>query len=70
MTKQEIITRMEACINALQDVDIPARLANTSGRTLSNVCATLIQCGRGVAELKIVQEQEAEADHTEDDGNG
>lgn len=55
MTKQEIISRLEACINALRDVDIPSRLAGTSGKTLNNVCALLIQCGRDVAELQIAE---------------
>ena len=60
MTKQEIMRNLEACINALRDVDIPSRLAGTSGKTLNNVCALLIQCGRDVAELQIAADAKPE----------
>lgn len=58
MTQQEIVKGIEDCINTLRDVDIPSRLADTSGRTITNVCALLIKCGRGVYELKLAPEPE------------
>lgn len=70
MTKQEIMRNIETCINALRDVDIPSRLAGTSGKTLNNVCALLIQCGRDVAELQIAGDAKAEPEEAEEHENG
>ena len=56
MTKQEIISRIEACVNALRDVDIPQRLMNTSGRTIQNVNNILIETGRAIADMDIAEE--------------
>lgn len=55
MTKQEIISRIEACVNALRDVDIPQRLMNTSGRTIQNVNNILIETGRAIADMDIAE---------------
>ena len=58
MTKQEIISRLEACINALRDVDIPQRLMATSGRTIQNVNAILMETGRAIADMDVVEKAE------------
>lgn len=58
MTKQEIISRLEACINALRDVDIPQRLMATSGRTIQNVNAILMETGRAISEMDVVEKAE------------
>ena len=58
MTKQDILRALESCINALRDVDIPARLSDTSGRTLKNVCGALVECAQGVAGRKPAPEPE------------
>lgn len=59
MTKQEIISRLEACINALRDVDIPQRLMATSGRTIQNVNNILIETGRAISEMDVVEKPES-----------
>ena len=66
MTKQEIISRLEACINALRDVDIPQRLMATSGRTIQNVNNILIETGRAISDMEVVEKQNAASE----DGNG
>lgn len=59
MTKQEIISRLEACINALRDVDIPQRLMATSGRTIQNVNAILMETGRAISEMDVNEKPES-----------
>lgn len=59
MTKQEIISRLEACINALRDVDIPQRLMATSGRTIQNVNNILIETGRAISEMDVTEKPES-----------
>lgn len=59
MTKQEIISRLEACINALRDVDIPQRLMNTSGRTIQNVNTILMETGRAISEMDVTEKPES-----------
>ena len=59
MTKQEIISRLEACINALRDVDIPQRLMATSGRTIQNVNAILMETGRAISEMDVTEKPES-----------
>jgi len=69
MTKQEIISRLEACINALRDVDIPQRLMNTSGRTIQNVNTILMETGRAIADMDVVEKPKAESEKTEGNSN-
>lgn len=66
MTKQEIISRLEACINALRDVDIPQRLMATSGRTIQNVNNILIETGRAIADMNVVDKPKSEAEENTD----
>lgn len=68
MTKQEIVSRLEACINALRDVDIPQRLMNTSGRTIQNVNAILMETGRAIADMDVVEKPKTEDAEGENDG--
>ena len=59
MTKQEVISRIEACVNALRDVDIPQRLMATSGRTIQNVNAILMETGRAISEMDVIEKPES-----------
>lgn len=66
MTKQEIISRLEACINALRDVDIPQRLMATSGKTIQNVNNILIETGLAIADMNVVEKQKSETEENTD----
>lgn len=66
MTKQEIISRLEACINALRDVDIPQRLMATSGKTIQNVNNILIETGRAISDMDVVEKPKSETEGNAD----